>query len=463
VAIIGQLMVVLDIAVVNVATPTIRLSLGFSQADVQWVASVYILTFAGLLMIGGRAADLYGRRRVFIAGLAVFTVASAIGGLASSPAALIAARALQGCGAALLSPATLTIVTTDLHGDTRRRAIGSWASMSGVGGGLGVFLGGLLTQTLSWRWILFINVPIGVVTLVAAWIVLRPDDPPHTGRRIDVAGALTVTSAMALLVFAIVRADVEGWRSPTALLAFVGAAVALAVFWQIESRWTLQPMIPLSALRERALIGANIVILLLYAVVIAPWFLLSFYMQDVLGLQPLQAGAGFLPQAAVIVLSAQIGTRLAPDRTIPVLMVTGPLLAAAGLLVMWWEAAHVGHAGYVTAVLIPLILLGLAIGLTLPVATLVGTASARRADAGLVSGLLNLSRQFGGALGLALLYTVGTGGAGNTPPASGTGHQVVSVPPSYASAALTGAIIAVAAAAIALVTVYHQPSLRSDV
>jgi EmrB/QacA subfamily drug resistance transporter len=453
VAILGQLMVILDVAVVVVATPTIRASLGFSLPGVQWVASVYTLTFAGLLMIGGRAADLYGRRRVFIAGLAVFTAASAVGGLAPNPAVLVAARALQGCGAAVLSPATLTIIVTDLQGRQRSRAVGTWASMSGVGGGLGVFLGGLLTQTLSWRWILFINVPIGVMILVVARMVLRRDDSPPATCRLDIAGAVTVTFGMVSLVFGIARVGVAGWKSPAALTAFAVAAVALATFWQIESRWARHPIVPLPVLRDRALVGVTVVILLLYTVVIAPWFLLSFYMQVVLGWRPLQAGAGLLPQAAVIAASAQAGSWLARWRGAVLLVIIGPILASAGLLVMWWETRHVGPAGYVAAVLVPLILLGLAIGLTLSAATLIATESARHEDTGLVSGLLNTSRQFGGALGLALLYTAGTARAQDVSPVTGVSNLVVPVPPGYATAALTGAVIAVVAAAVAVVAV----------
>jgi EmrB/QacA subfamily drug resistance transporter len=459
VAIVGQLMVMLDIAVVNVASPTIRADLGFSPAGVQWVASIYTVTFAGLLIIGGRAADLYGRRRVFLIGLLAFSIASAVGGLAPSPAALIAARGAQGCCAALLSPATLTIIMTDLQGQQRSRAVGTWASMSGVGGGLGVFLGGLLTQTLSWRWILFINVPIGAVTLAVAWMVLPPDDPSPSKRHLDIPGAVALTLAMMLLVFAIVQAGTGGWLSPRALAGFAGAAIAAAACWQIESRSTQQPAIPLQVLRGRALIGANIVILMLYTVVIAPWFLLSFYMQAVLGMQPLQAGAGFLPQAVVIASSAQAGSWIARHRGILAPIVTGPLFAAAGLLVMWWEAAHAGRAGYVAAVLIPLILLGLAIGLTLPAATLVGTRTPRTEDTGLVSGLFNTSRQFGGALGLGLIYTAGTRNAGAFPQAARSG---VTVPPGYATAALTGGFIAIATAVVAFALIRGVPGIGAE-
>jgi EmrB/QacA subfamily drug resistance transporter len=449
VAITGQLMVVLDIAAVNIASPTIRADLGFSPAGVQWVASIYSVTFAGLLIAGGRAADVYGSRRMFLLGLTGFCIASIAGGLSTSPAGLIAARGAQGCFAAVLSPATLTIIMTDLRGRQQNRAIGTWASMSGVGGGLGVFLGGLLTQTTSWRWILFINVPIGALMLAMAWVALRPDTMSAPRRDVDIWGAVTLTLAMTSLVFGVVRAGTEGWLSWQALAGFAGAVVAAVGCWVIESRLARHPLIPSRVLRSRILIGTNAVLLMVYMVIIAPWFLLSYYMQTVLGMRPLLAGAGLLPQAVIIAVTAQVGSRIAQRRGILTLGV-GPLLAAAGMLVMWWEAAHGGRAGYVAAVLVPLVLLGLAVGLTLPAATLAATRTSRAQDAGLVSGLLNTSRQFGGALGLSVIYTAGTVNATAVHPASGLPAHQAAIPPGYAAAALTGAWIAVAASVIAV-------------
>ena len=440
-------MVMLDIAVVNVAAPTIRASLGFSPTGIQWVASIYIVAFAGLLMIGGRTADLYGSRRVFLLGLLAFTLASAASGLATSAGVLIAARCLQGCCAAVLSPATLTVIVTELSGKQRQRALGTWAAMSGVGGGLGVFLGGLLSQTLNWRWIFFINVPVGLVTLVIAWMVLRPDQRPLAKRPLDAGGAITLTLAMLAVVFATVQASTDGWLSAGTLTALGVAVVAALACWRVESRVAQWPVLPLRTLRNRVLIGANAVLFLLYTVVIAPWFLLSYYLQTVLGLTPLQAGLGFLPQALVIASSAQASPLVRRYLGYSAAMVIGPVLAAAGLLVMWWQAAYAGRAGYLTAVLIPLVLLGLAIGITLPAVTFVATADAGDGEAGLVSGLLNSSRQFGGAFGLGLIYTVGTRNAG---PLGRAGAAPQPIPPGYATAALTGAFIALAAAALAL-------------
>lgn len=448
IAVVGQLMVILDIAAVNIASPAIRTDIGFSSADVQWVASVYTVTFAGLLIAGGRAADIYGNWRMLVLGLTGFCVASAVGGLAPSPAVLIIARAAQGSCAAVFSPATLTIIMTDLRGRAQSRAVGAWASMSGVGGGLGVFLGGLLTQIGSWRWIFFVNIPVGAVILAVALAIPRPAKKMPSKRNLDIWGAVTLTVAMMFLVFGFVLGGTEGWLSYGTLAAFAGAAIAAAGCWWIESRVARRPIIPQWVLRSRILIGTNTVILMLYMVIIAPWFLLSFYMQAVLGMRPLQAGIGLLPQAAIIALTAQVGSWIAPRRGILALSVGGPLLAAAGMLVMWWQAAHVGRAGYLAAVLVPLILLGLAVGLTLPAATLAATRS-RDEDAGLVSGLLNTSRQFGGALGLSVIYTIGTAGAST--------HATV-VPPDYANAALIGASVAIVASLVAFALIRRIPA-----
>jgi EmrB/QacA subfamily drug resistance transporter len=456
VAIVGQLIVILDIAAVNIASPTIRADLGFSAAAVQWVASIYTVTFAGLLIVGGRLADVYGSRRVFMLSLLAFCVTSVVGGLAPSAAVLIAARGLQGCCAAVLSPATLTIIMRQLAGRQQSRAVGTWASMSGVGGGLGVFLGGLLTQTLSWRWIFFINVPIGAVMLAVAWIVLDRNLPQAAKRSLDIWGAVTLTLAMLALVFGIVEAGTEGWLSASALASIAVAAVAAAVCWWIESRVAQHPVIPSWVIRNRVLLGTNVVLLMLYMVIIAPWFLLSFYMQTVLGFTPLQAGAGLLPQAVVIAATAQAGSWLVRhlNRGILILSIGGPLFGAAGMLVMWWEAAHEGRAGYVPAVLIPLILLGLAVGLTLPAATIAATRNASAKDSGLVSGLLNTSRQFGAALGLSIVYTAGTAHANSR----GGSH----VPTGYADAALLGTFIALAAAAVAFALIRETPSQAAE-
>jgi EmrB/QacA subfamily drug resistance transporter len=428
VAVTGQLMVVIDIAVVNVATPTIRSALGFSAPGVQWVASAYTLAFAGFLLVGGRAADMIGRRRIFILGLALFTTSSLAAGLAPVAGMLIAARGMQGLGAALLSPATLTILVTDLSGRRRRRAIGAWASMSGVGGGLGVFLGGLMTQELSWRWIFIINVPVGVVVLAAGWAALGKDTATSRIRDLDIPGALTLTAGMLALTYALTRAGISTWTSALTIGSIAGARVMFAVFWRIESRSARLPLVPPGKLRGPVTVPVNLTVLLLFCVVNAPWFLLSYYMQTVLGFGPLRAGFAFLPQAAVIALTSNIGSRIAARRDARVLLTVGPSLAVAGLLLMWWTARGADES-YPAAVLGPLILLGLAIGCTLPAATFVAAAAAEPGAAGLASALLNSSRQFGGALGLAILFTTGTQHDGG----------LHAIPTGYPTAALVGA------------------------
>jgi EmrB/QacA subfamily drug resistance transporter len=438
VAITGQLMVMLDIAVVNVAIPVIRSDLGFSAPGVQWVASAYTLTFAGFLLVGGRAADLLGRRRVYSAGLAVFTLSSLAAGLAYFPAMLIAARACQGFGAALLSPATLTILVTDLKGKRQSRAIGAWASTSGVGGGLGVLLGGLMTQELSWRWVFIINVPVGVIIFVIAWTVLGHDPDVKSLRDLDLAGAVVITAAMVTLIFTLIHAGTSTWASALTIAAAIGAVLLFAGFWQIESRLARFPLIPPGTLRGSVSITANLTVLLLYCVVISPWFLLSYYMQTVLGYGPLQTGLAFLPQAVVIALTSNVTSHLVARHDPRAFLVAGPLLAVAGLLVVWRATVH-GSGGYLVAVLCPLILLGLAIGCTLPSATILATANADPRAPGFASGLLNSSRQFGGALGLAILFTIGTQQDGGF-------H---SAPTGYPTAALVGVGIAVLATAVA--------------
>jgi EmrB/QacA subfamily drug resistance transporter len=444
-AIVGQLMVVLDIAVVNVATPSIRAALGFSAPEIQWVASGYLLTFAGFLLAGGRAADIYGTRRIFTLGLLLFTVASLGAGLSTSPLLLIGWRALQGLGAALLSPATLTVLITELQGRRQSRAVGAWASMSGVGGGLGVLAGGLLTQELSWRWIFFINVPLGGLTLAVAWTVLSADRTDHHKGDLDLPGAVTLTAGMVALVFALIQAEASSWTAPATIGSALAGALLLTVFWRIESAHARRPLVPLSRIRTRTLLGANVTVLLLYCVIIAPWFLFSYYMQTVLGFSPLLAGLGFLPQAAVIAGTAGAGSWIVSRRGPRLLVMAGPLLAAAGMLDLWWQVTGDRRAGYLAAVLIPLILLGLAVGCTLPAATLAATTDVPATDKGLASGLLNSSRQFGAALGLAILFTTGTARNAHTLAAH-------SVPTGYPTAALIGAGIAVAAFAAAFIT-----------
>ena len=287
---LGVFMVILDVSVVNVALPAIRASLGFSQTGLQWVVNAYTLTFAGFLLLGGRAADLYGRRRVFLIGLSIFTVASLVGGLAQNQAMLVTARAVQGFGGAILSPATLTIlITTFTDPKARARALGIWSAVAAGGGAVGVLLGGVLTQLLSWRWILFINIPVGVALLVGAIMLLPETRGMMRSKELDLWGALTITGSLVSLVYAVVNTDGGSWTGWQTLVGLPLAAVLFVAFVVIEAHDSA-PLVPLRLFRSRSLTGANLVMLLLSAALFAMWFFLSLYMQNVLGYSPLRAG-----------------------------------------------------------------------------------------------------------------------------------------------------------------------------
>jgi MFS family permease len=308
---LAQFMVILDISVVNVALPSIRKDLGFSAVDLQWVVNAYTLTFAGFLLLGGRAADLLGRRRVFVAGLLLFAAASLAGGLSTSQGMLTAARAVQGLGGAVVAPATLAIITTTFdEGYERNRALGYWGAMGAVGGSTGVLLGGVLTQLLGWQWILFINVPVGVLGAMGAMRFISESTRTAAGERhFDVAGALSVTAGLVLLTFAIVRTDVNGWTSaPT--LEVAGAGLALLVLFVFIERRAPRPLIPLGIFRSRTLTAANLVVFLLGCSVFAMWYFVSLYLQQVLGYTPIETGLCFLPMTGAIIVASTFAARL---------------------------------------------------------------------------------------------------------------------------------------------------------
>src|SRR4051812_32995648 len=302
-ACVAQFMVILDVSVVNVALPSIRESLHFSGAGLQWVVNAYAIAFAGFLLLGGRMADLLGRRRVFIGGLLLFSLASLVGGLAGSQGTLVAARAAQGLGGAIISPASLAIITTTFRdGSDRNKALGAWGAMGGAGGAFGVLLGGVLTDTLSWQWILFINVPIG---LAAALLTPRyvPEGRAAGGaRKFDVAGALSVTLGLVAIVYAVVRTEVNGWGSAQTIVVLAVGLALIALFLAIEGRFAARPLMPLKIFRSRALSGANAVVFLLGAGMFGMWFFVSLYLQQVLGYSPLEAGLAFLPMALAVII-----------------------------------------------------------------------------------------------------------------------------------------------------------------
>jgi EmrB/QacA subfamily drug resistance transporter len=399
-------MVVLDVSIVNVALPQIRGDLGFTPIGLQWVINAYTLAFAGFLLLGGRAADLVGRRKVFLLGLGLFTVASLVGGFAQGPETLVAARAAQGLGGAVLSPASLTILTTTFtEGRARARALGTWSAVAGAGGAAGALFGGILTHYLSWRWILFVNVPIGVLVSLAAMAVLRESRRPGAARSLDVLGAVLVTAGLVVLVYGIVSTDSHPWTSARTLVTLGAAAALLVAFLFVEGLVARVPLMPLRLFAARSVSGANLVMLLLSAALFAMWYFLSLYLQNVLGFDSLKAGLAFLPQSLSIIVGAQVTARLLPRTGPRPLLIGGALVTAAGF---FWLSRLTATSSYAADVLTPGMLITLGLGLTFTPIAAAATGGVSHSEAGLVSGLVNTSRQVGGAIGLAALATVAT-------------------------------------------------------
>jgi EmrB/QacA subfamily drug resistance transporter len=402
----AQFMVVLDVSVVNVALPSIQASLDFAPADLPWVAGAYTLVFAGFLLLGGRLADIYGARRIFLAGLTLFSLPSLIGGLATTPALLIAARAAQGLGAAVLAPATLTILTTTFpEGTHRTRALATWTAVSLVGGAAGNLVGGILTQSLSWRWILLINVPIGAAAIALTMRLPAAHRRSTRTSRLDLPGAVSATAGLALLAYGIMQAGPRGWGSPVTIAALAAAVALLAGFVFIEKRVAREPLIPPRLFQSRAISAGNAVMLLAGACFQMPmWYFLTLYMQHVRHYTALETGLGFLPHTLLTMI---IGLRVTPrlmkrvdDRT---LIITGALVAAAGFL---WQSRITAASDYLTGVLGPAIFISIGGGLLNTPLTATVTSGVADHDAGAASGLMNTAKQVGGALGLAVLTAV---------------------------------------------------------
>jgi EmrB/QacA subfamily drug resistance transporter len=407
IACVAQFMVLLDVSIVNVALPSIGRDLHYSSDGLQWVVNAYVLTFAGFLLLGGRAADLFGRRRVYIFGLGLFVVASLVGGFAENPAWLTTARAVQGIGGAFLSPATLTIIVTTFSGARMAKALGIWSAVAGAGGAAGSLLGGVLTSEISWRWILFVNIPMGVVAAFAAVVYLKETRRPtgaHGGRpKLDVAGAVTVTAGLGALIYGIVGTDTHGWGSVHTLLTLAVSVVLLAAFTIIQLRVASTPLVPFRLFRSRAVSGANLVMFLVGAGFFSMFYFLSLYLQNVLGFGALKAGLAFLPMCIVIVVGAQLSSRLLTRFGVRNVILPGALLMAGGFL---WLSRIPDHNRYWTHVFGPGCLVALAIGLLLTPLASAATSSVRSSEVGLASGVLNTARQLGGSLGLAVLATV---------------------------------------------------------
>jgi EmrB/QacA subfamily drug resistance transporter len=423
-ACVAQFMVVLDVSIVTVALPSIGRDLHYTASGLQWVVNAYVLTFAGFLLFGGRAADLFGRRRVYLFGLGLFTVASLAGGVAQGSGWLTAARAVQGVGGAFLSPASLTIIIATFTDRQRRtRAIGMWSAVAGAGGAAGAILGGVLTAELSWRWVLFVNLPIGIVAAAAAAAYLTELRRPsgEGGRpRIDIGGAVTITAGLGALVYAIIETSTHPWLSARTLSGLAMAAVFLAAFAVIEHRVATAPLVEFQLLRSRSVAGANIVMLLVGAAFFAMWYFLSLYFQDVLGYSALRAGLAFIPMAIAIMAGAQASPRLLPKTGLRPLLAGGMLLATGGFA---WLAQVPAHGSYVIHVLGPGCVVALALGLLFTPLATAATTGVPISQAGLASGVLNTSRQIGGSIGLAALATVAVAG---TRSALASGHATAS-------------------------------------
>jgi EmrB/QacA subfamily drug resistance transporter len=401
---VAQFMVILDIAIVNVALPSIQTSLGFSAPDLQWVVNAYTITFAGFLMLSGRAADLFGHRRTFVSGLLLFSLASLLGGTAASGAVLLGARALQGLGGAIMAAASLTIITSSFAaGPERHRAIALWGAMNGAGGATGTLLGGIITQELSWRWILLINLPIGIAVAIVARAVVSDRRDRRAAAGFDLGGALSLTGGLLALVYGIVTAGSEGWGSPRALGPIALGISLLVLFTLIESRYAESPLVPLKVFSSRLLRVSNITVVLLSAALFPMWYFASLYLQQVLHWRPLDAGLAFLPMSLTIFACAMQAGRLASRFGPGPVLGCGLSLMAAGLAL--FGRVSVG-GGYVSDFLLPSLLVSTGIGLSIVPSTIAATASAAPGQAGLVSGLVNTSRQLGGALGLAVLSSL---------------------------------------------------------
>jgi EmrB/QacA subfamily drug resistance transporter len=400
---IAQFMVVLDATITNVALPSIQSDLDFSSASLQWVINGYTLVFGGFLLLGGRASDLFGRKRVFLIGVVIFSVASLLDGLSQSGGMLIAARALQGLGAALVSPAALSIITTTFaEGEERAKALGVWSAIAAGGAAFGLLLGGILTDLLSWEWIFFVNVPIGIAAFVLSTRYVPESLAPDRPDSVDLPGAISVTAGLMVLVYAIVKAEDYGWSSGRTLGLGAVALALLVAFVFIELR-SKSPLIRLGIFRSRNISGANVIMLLVMGGMFAFFFLVSLYVQQVLGYSPLEAGLAFLPFTVGIIVGAGASQALA--RRIPVhyVAIIGLVLSSAGLLLLRGAGVDGTYLGNLLPAIIPM---SIGMGMTFLPLTLVATTGVGASDAGLASGLFNTSQQVGGALGLAILSTL---------------------------------------------------------
>lgn len=388
-----QFMVILDASIVNVALPSIQRDLGFTSTGLAWVVNGYLLTFAGFMLLGGRAADLFGQRRMLVAGLLLFSASSLVGGLATAPEVLVAARLAQGMGAAMLAPATLAVINTGFTaGPARAKAFGAWSAAGGVGGMAGAIAGGAITTGLSWQWVFLINLPIGAVLIVVAMMALAGT---RTGRResLDLTGAVTGTAGLAALIYGVMQGSIG---------PVVAGVLLLVAFVVVEARFAAQPMMPLRLFRIRGVAVGNVMLLLFGAIAIAMWYFSALFLQNVLGFSALQAGLGQTPAAVTFVVIARVASALLPRTGVRTLVLAGSGFFLVGF---GWLAQAGADSGYVTGVLGPTLLIAVGIGLTFPTLMAAATANVPEGDAGIVGGLASTASQVGGSIGLAVLAT----------------------------------------------------------
>ena len=399
----AQFIVVLDASIVNVALPSIGEALTFSQENLAWVVNAYVLTFGGFLLLGGRLADLLGRRRVFIAGLLLVAAASLAAGFAANEGQLIAARAVQGLGAAIISPAALSIVTTTFRdGAERNKALGVWGAVAGAGGAVGVLLGGVLTDGLGWEWVLWVNVPVAIGVATLAPTLLAESRSESATRTFDVAGAVSVTAGLSVLVYALVDATEAGWGSTQTIGLLALAAALLGAFVAIELR-SAAPLVPFRIFRMRTLTGANVVGVLVGASLFSMFFFISLYMQQVLDYSAIKAGLSYLPLSVAIILSAGVASELVTRVGFKPVLATGLGLIAIALA--WFSQVSLG-GGFVSDILGPSLLAAVGLGFAFVTTTIAAVSGIEERESGLASGLINTSQQIGGALGLAVLTTI---------------------------------------------------------
>jgi EmrB/QacA subfamily drug resistance transporter len=431
-----QFMVVLDIAIVNVALPSIQVDLGFSQENLQWVISAYALFFGGFLLLGGRSADLLGRRRIFLGGLVVFTLSSLFAGLAWSEASLITARAFQGLGAAIITPAALSILSTTFHeGRERNIALGVWGAVGGFGAAAGVLMGGILTDALSWEWIFFVNVPVGVLAIVLAPILLD-ESRDSSVKTFDLPGAVLVTAGLSSLVYAITQAGRDGWLAATTIGFAVVSLALLAAFVGWELRHP-EPLMRFGLLRTKTVAGANVAGFIMGTAMFSMFLMLTLYMQQVLGYSAMETGVAYLAVAGTAIIWSGVAAQLVTRIGVKPVLVSGMTFLTAGLI--FFTQVSVGGS-YVTDLLPGFLLIGVGIGFSFVPITIAALAGVEPAEAGLASGLINTSQQIGGALGIAALSTIATSRTEDAVSA-GTGVPGALVD-GFTNAFVAGAIIA---------------------